>query len=101
MQCGHDHDAQQFVAAETLVRDSESWRRVLQLGLEAASPSGALCSITMRPFSIFVFQSFCVVLQPFESESECYKFLQELVNTGECELFLITKEDTGKAPQTE
>ncbi|OWZ10438.1 hypothetical protein PHMEG_00016713 [Phytophthora megakarya] len=29
---------------------------------------------------------------PFENESECYQFLQELVNTGECELFLITKE---------
>ncbi|POM78332.1 Hypothetical protein PHPALM_4147 [Phytophthora palmivora] len=29
---------------------------------------------------------------PFESESACYQFLQELVNTGECELFLITKE---------
>ncbi|KAH7468631.1 hypothetical protein PRNP1_010055 [Phytophthora ramorum] len=31
---------------------------------------------------------------PFESESECYKFLQELTNTGECELFLITKDKT-------
>ncbi|KAF4043076.1 Josephin [Phytophthora infestans] len=28
----------------------------------------------------------------FESESACFQFLQELVNTGECELFLITRE---------
>ncbi|KAE9005252.1 hypothetical protein PF005_g12489 [Phytophthora fragariae] len=34
---------------------------------------------------------------PFESESECCKFLQELVNTGECELFLITKEVKSEA----
>ncbi|RLN58363.1 hypothetical protein BBJ29_004534 [Phytophthora kernoviae] len=31
---------------------------------------------------------------PFESEGECYRFLQELVNTGECELFLIKKTTT-------
>ncbi|CAI5739451.1 unnamed protein product [Hyaloperonospora brassicae] len=29
---------------------------------------------------------------PFDSERKCYQFLQELVNTGECELFLVVKE---------
>ncbi|TDH66399.1 uncharacterized protein CCR75_006189 [Bremia lactucae] len=31
---------------------------------------------------------------PFPLESECYKFLQELVNTGECELFAIKNSET-------
>ncbi|ETI31491.1 hypothetical protein F443_21537 [Phytophthora nicotianae P1569] len=35
----------------------------------------------------------------FESESACYQFLQELVNTGECELFLITKEKSTKTEE--
>uniref|UniRef100_A0AAV1UP77 ubiquitinyl hydrolase 1 n=1 Tax=Peronospora matthiolae TaxID=2874970 RepID=A0AAV1UP77_9STRA len=31
---------------------------------------------------------------PFHGDHECYQFLQELVNTGECELFVVLKEST-------
>ncbi|KAL3665698.1 hypothetical protein V7S43_009131 [Phytophthora oleae] len=37
---------------------------------------------------------------PFSSDRECYQFLQELVNTGECELFLIVKEEKNAVTQT-
>ncbi|KAI9918232.1 hypothetical protein PsorP6_011841 [Peronosclerospora sorghi] len=30
--------------------------------------------------------------RPFENDAKCYQFLQELVATGECELFVITKQ---------
>ncbi|KAG3085747.1 hypothetical protein PI125_g19141 [Phytophthora idaei] len=35
----------------------------------------------------------------FESERACFQFLQELVTTGECELFLITKEKSSNTEE--
>lgn len=70
---------------------------------------GVLCNVVMNNFysgwlnqrhwfAIRKIQGVCYNLDsklpapvPFESESECYRFLQELADTGECELFLITK----------
>ncbi|KAL7683703.1 putative Josephin domain-containing protein [Plasmopara halstedii] len=34
------------------------------------------------------------VPMPFDSDTACYEFLQELVNTGECELFSLKREAT-------
>ncbi|CAH0479432.1 unnamed protein product [Peronospora belbahrii] len=71
---------------------------------------GILCNVMMTTmfsslwiqrhwFAIRKIQDVCYNLDskfsapvPFENESECYRFLQELVDTGECELFLILKE---------
>lgn len=35
--------------------------------------------------------------QAFESEAACYEFLQQLVDTGECEVFTITRAPTADA----
>ncbi|CAI5746782.1 unnamed protein product [Peronospora destructor] len=71
---------------------------------------GVLCNVVMTTmfsslwvqrhwFAIRKIQGVCYNLDsklsvpvPFEKETECYQFLQELVNTGECELFLVLKE---------
>ncbi|CAH0485713.1 unnamed protein product [Peronospora farinosa] len=73
---------------------------------------GVLCNVIMTTtfsslwvqrhwFAIRKIQGVCYNLDsklpapvPFEGETECYQFLQELVKTGECELFVIMKERT-------
>ncbi|RMX65545.1 hypothetical protein DD238_004905 [Peronospora effusa] len=72
---------------------------------------GVLCNVIMTTtfsslwmqrhwFAIRKIQGVCYNLDsklpapvPFEGETECYQFLQELVKTGECELFVIMKEN--------
>ncbi|KAG7396335.1 Josephin-1 [Phytophthora boehmeriae] len=87
------------------------------LPLDAAE--GVLCNVVMTSFmsslwnqrhwfAIRKIEGVCYNLDsklaapvPFESESKCYRFLQELVNTGECELFMIKKATTETAEETE
>ena len=46
----------------------------------------------VQKFLIPLVTVLCLLLQPFDSERKCYDFLQELVDTGECELFIVVKE---------
>ncbi|RLN92341.1 hypothetical protein BBJ28_00004982 [Nothophytophthora sp. Chile5] len=50
------------------------------------------CSIDPNRFLLLL-----NTVQPFESERECYLYLQMLVHTGKCELFEITKTPSTEA----
>ncbi|KAG1703579.1 hypothetical protein DVH05_007523 [Phytophthora capsici] len=78
--------------------------------LKLDEAEGVLCNVVMTTmfsslwmqrhwFAIRKIRGICYNLDskladpvPFASDRECYQFLQELANTGECEMFLIEKE---------